>query len=150
MLGLVKAHVADVAHQVVLILVKHDLVVLVVVVPGLGVSWVLLGQHEDQVVFREAGVLVWIRDHVLHRLDLVGLALAIRWLPPTAALLLVQILVGHQVDPRRSVEAERDHLSSSRQVIKQLLVSLVDVVLGHLDVVHVARRDMREVLVIPL
>ena len=72
MLGLVKAHVANVAHQVVLILVKHDLVVLVVVVPGLRVSGVLLGQHEDQVVFHQAGILVWIRDHVLHRLRLSG------------------------------------------------------------------------------
>ena len=86
MLWLLKAHISDISHQVILILVKHDLVILVVVVPCIWISWVLLRQHKDQVFLLKASVLLWIRYNVLNwSLRLIRITLVVMRVQTSAA-----------------------------------------------------------------
>ena len=70
LLRLVKTHVSDVTHQIVLILIEHDFVVLIIIIPCLRIAWVLLCQDEDQIVFFKSGVLIRIGHHILNELEI--------------------------------------------------------------------------------
>lgn len=141
-------HIINIGHETILVLIKHTLIVLIILIPLLRISWVLFGEDKDQISLFESGVLIWIGNHILDFLKIFAIVIniTINLSPELLGILLViQILISLKIDPCRSVEAERNHGSSSCQVVEQLRVSLAMVVLRHLNVVKVGSLHMREV-----
>ena len=68
--SLLEHHLVDILHKSILVRVEHVLVVVVVVIPSVGVSRVVLGQHKHQVVMSESGFLTWVGHHILDLLHL--------------------------------------------------------------------------------
>lgn len=137
-------HIVDSRHNPVLIMVKHELVLLVVIIPSFWISGLFLRQHKHQVILFKLGVLAWVGDHILDLFHDLLLILDHNW----ALFVAVYVFESRQVDRGCSVKANRDHLSPRGQVVKQLLIPFPMIVLWHFHMEQVTGGNIREVMVL--